>query len=59
MTKSVISGSPPLARGKDEFNKVEDMELGITPACAGKRAKFVFGEVRLWDHPRLRGEKTG
>ena len=33
------------------------MELGITPACAGKRDGSADNRRRCKDHPRLRGEK--
>ena len=52
-----VIGSPPHARGKGaEIDGIE-IELRITPACAGKRM-FGHGETKAtWDHPRMRGEK--
>ena len=53
-----LSGSPPLARGKEKFNHKTRGVGGITPACAGKRNFVFLGSFRNADHPRLRGEKT-
>ena len=51
-------GSPPRVRGKVVAHSRVLLDVGITPACAGKRMKN--GErVRLsGDHPRVCGEKT-
>ena len=50
-------GSPPRVRGKEHDLIDNDLKLGITPACAGKRqpANRVWFEPR--DHPRVCGEK--
>ena len=53
----VRPGSPPLARGKVFYRRNISMELGITPACAGKRDGSADNRRRCKDHPRLRGEK--
>ena len=50
-------GSPPLARGKDTISITCFPFFRITPACAGKRSKQRRRVCRVWDHPRLRGEK--
>ena len=51
-----VEGSPPLARGIQDFTGEMYKKTGITPACAGNTfAHFLFGS-RCWDHPRLRGE---
>ena len=50
-------GSPPHARGKGCRPARSAGAAGITPACAGKRALQRLDIVRLWDHPRMRGEK--
>ena len=50
-------GSPPHVRGKAISNIVEDENLGITPACAGKRFLRRAKARRFWDHPRMCGEK--
>ena len=34
------------------------VQIGITPACAGKSALCVNGGARSRDHPRMCGEKT-
>ena len=34
------------------------MDLGITPAYAGKRAAFSGSDSDSWDHPRVCGEKS-
>ena len=55
---SPVPGSPPHVRGKGSKTIPKETSMGITPACAGKRA----GETRLFlneqDHPRMCGEKT-
>ena len=50
-------GSPPLARGKANWNGKEDGGIRITPACAGKSQAIRQKLCRHWDHPRLRGER--
>ena len=50
-------GSPPLARGKAGRCRNAWDYIGITPACAGKRALRNGYDPLLKDHPRLRGEK--
>ena len=52
------SGSPPPMRGKDFAAFQHLMQLGITPAYAGKRKSFSGCRKMRWDHPRLCGEKT-
>ena len=52
-----VIGSPPLARGKAIMDFLQDCNLRITPACAGKRPSMVTTLPRSRDHPRLRGEK--
>ena len=50
-------GSPPPMRGKDHAGKHVALDIGITPAYAGKS---VLGDPRCHssrDHPRLCGEK--
>ena len=50
-------GSPPPMRGKDHAGKHVALDIGITPAYAGKRHDIstIFAACR--DHPRLCGEK--
>ena len=50
-------GSPPLARGTVPPSLYVLAADGITPACAGNSFKIYFGEQRVKDHPRLRGEQ--
>ena len=50
-------GSPPLARGTDEFADQRRKHTRITPACAGNRQSARWCTLRRKDHPRLRGEQ--
>ena len=50
-------GSPPRVRGKVPTIPVSIHSLGITPACAGKRADCPTWGCTGWDHPRVCGEK--
>ena len=52
-----FKGSPPRVRGKESQAETVPIELGITPACAGKRLLFVYSELLTQDHPRVCGEK--
>ena len=52
------TGSPPRVRGKVSSCNLEALLMGITPACAGKRAAVVMPAVMNWDHPRVCGEKV-
>ena len=52
-----IRGSPPHVRGKESIAVGIGDGIGITPACAGKRAAHSFQAVPPWDHPRMCGEK--
>ena len=55
--KAARTGSPPHARGKDDFWDYLVEHSGITPACAGKRKRFWQSKNPARDHPRMRGEK--
>ena len=44
-------------RGKDLVLRSKHLEIGITPACAGKRGRCCPDRLRCWDHPRVCGEK--
>ena len=44
-------------RGKVHDTADKAKELGITPAYAGKSAVLASRFFRVWDHPRLCGEK--
>ena len=52
------AGSPPHMRGKvwcAEFRRISE---GITPAYAGKSSMIPSPRLKLWDHPRICGEKS-
>ena len=44
-------------RGKAVDSSFLEQYLRITPAYAGKRPNAMRQNYRLWDHPRLCGEK--
>ena len=50
-------GSPPRARGKAGRCAEPCGAGGITPACAGKSSRRWLWGLKMWDHPRVRGEK--
>ena len=50
-------GSPPRMRGKAEKSTSRKKSTGITPAYAGKRLLLPIRCFRIWDHPRVCGEK--
>ena len=50
-------GSPPHTRGKAVYVHICRINLGITPAYAGKRAVQRPVHIPSEDHPRIRGEK--
>ena len=52
-----LSGSPPRMRGKVGAVFGKSGLNGITPAYAGKRGSHCGSDRRLWDHPRVCGEK--
>ena len=54
-----VTGSPPRVRGKAPRPSPSRPSRRITPACAGKRPRFLWQPGRLWDHPRVCGEKGG
>ena len=54
---SLMVGSPPRVRGKGQAACEIVVELGITPAYAGKRSDPNRQMRRRWDHPRVCGEK--
>ena len=51
-------GSPPHVRGKGNATMAKRTDLGITPACAGKRCRTSRAARSSWDHPRMCGEKS-
>ena len=50
-------GLPPRVRGKVTQAVFQPVQLGITPACAGKSCPPLFLFVLSRDHPRMCGEK--
>ena len=54
---SVATGSPPRARGEVQSQREEKIEVGITPACAGRSVLAGLRPRSLPDHPRVCGEK--
>ena len=49
--------SPPRVWGKVDHTIAGRIRVGITPACAGKRAASAREAYFIWDHPRVCGEK--
>ena len=54
----VLSGSPPLTRGKFNQRRRHLRRQGLTPAYAGKIPACLMACVNFWAHPRLRGENV-
>ena len=52
------AGSPPRVRGRADTALHHQNPIGITPACAGKRAVHLRKIDRSQDHPRVRGEES-
>ena len=50
--------SPPRMRGKVIVRSRNAVQIGITPACAGKRHCPRFRPGKTRDHPRVCGEKS-
>ena len=46
-------GSPPLARGKELYNDGTPVQVGITPACAGKSTEAYSKTKRAGGSPPL------
>ena len=51
------TGSPPRMRGKGSRCRTLQHRHRITPTYAGKRAVSLLTGSRIWDHPRVCGEK--
>ena len=56
-TQRCTMGSPPRVRGKVHEAGAVKADVGITPACAGKRFLTVGVDTSPEDHPRVCGEK--
>ena len=52
-----VAGSPPRGRGKADKDDVSGLDLGITPAWAGKSIAGQHTAIVAQDHPRVGGEK--
>ena len=52
-----IEGSPPHRRGKVQGQLLQTVEVGITPAWAGKSGVGGTQKITPLDHPRTGGEK--
>ena len=57
LTLSFPKGSPPPMRGKVSLLTTPPAGYRITPAYAGKSVEHADVIVKMWDHPRLCGEK--
>lgn len=53
-----LSESPPHARGREICETGDGSNLGITPACAGKRRETFSKPLSVRNHPRMRGEES-
>ena len=53
-----LLGSPPRMRGKARFHGSFSSDLRITPAYAGKSCTPSPTSCKVWDHPRVCGEKS-
>ena len=51
------TGSPPHMRGKGHEKEIRIHVTGITPAYAGKSARYKHYVASIQDHPRICGEK--
>ena len=58
MLRALVFGSPPHGRGKVGTVTAALGDLGITPAWAGKRSSLDGKMFKIWDHPRVGGEKS-
>ena len=57
LTCGWMTGSPPRMRGKVSRLRERLKDDGITPAYAGKSLRRWRRKTRIWDHPRVCGEK--
>ena len=58
LRRQLPQGSPPRVRGKGDLLNDLLRQLGITPACAGKRWSRRNTSLCYRDHPRVCGEKV-
>ena len=57
LLKGKKKGSPPRVRGKVVIVRQKRIQIGITPACAGKSIIARYVRFRSQDHPRVCGEE--
>ena len=55
-SSSMVSETPPLARGRQILERTKSKTNGNTPACAGKTILILQDALNFRKHPRLRGE---
>ena len=55
---SPAKGSPPHTRGTHYTKKETHLTIGITPAYAGNTITLRRLRLKVWDHPRIRGEHS-
>ena len=55
-TAARTRGSSPHARGAQLVDLVEELVVGIIPACAGSTLIRLMAASSNGDHPRMRGE---
>ena len=58
ISKQLEAGSPPRVREKPRKWRIDNLVLGITPACAGKTFKFMILFKGCEDHPRVCGKNS-
>ena len=58
LCESLYIGSPPPMRGKALKTDFLSPTFWITPAYAGKSCADNVVSIKIWDHPRLCGEKS-
>ena len=59
IANSLVTGSPPHARGRLPSLFRDTIRGRITPACAGKTSRSRVRRGKTPDHPRMRGEDRG
>ena len=57
VSKRLLIGSPPRVRGTALRCAGVQVDVGITPACAGNRTTWKDENGNTWDHPRVCGEQ--
>ena len=57
--EDVISGSPPRARGRPRRGRELELDVRLTPACAGTTQSTPPRRASSQAHPRVRGDDSG